>query len=109
MGVFIISPVDKGGQLWRPSRTFASICESGGLSPIAFNNLWIWAHKTATGDHAIHTLSVGAARPSDFDEHVESAKMLNKAAELTRPVDTKYAMVTFCTFKTHCAVLGCKN
>lgn len=32
--------------------------------------MWLWAQR----DPAIHTLVVGAARPSDFDEHVAAAK-----------------------------------
>jgi hypothetical protein len=36
------------------------------LSPLAFNDVWLWAHE----DPVLHTLVVGAARPSDFDEHV---------------------------------------
>ena len=37
MGVFIISPADKGGMLYKPSAKFAQCCEPDGLSPIAFN------------------------------------------------------------------------
>lgn len=32
--------------------------------------MWLWAQQ----DPPIHTLVVGAARPSDFDEHVEAAR-----------------------------------
>lgn len=32
--------------------------------------MWLWAQR----DPAIHTLVVGAARPSDFDEHVAAAR-----------------------------------
>eukprot|EP00329_Picozoa_sp_Boothbay-MS584-11_P001683 20523_4 len=39
MGVFIISPTDKGGQLYMPPAKFAKACEP--LSPIEFNNLWL--------------------------------------------------------------------
>ena len=52
MGVFIISPTDKGGMLWKPPKTFAEV--TAPLSPIAFNNLWLLSNP------AIHTLSVGA-------------------------------------------------
>ena len=38
------------------------------LSPITFNNLWLWSSSVP-----IHTLVVGAARPSDMDDHLESA------------------------------------
>ncbi len=69
MGVFIISPTDKGGCLYKPSRRYFSNCLP--LTPIAYNNLWLWGHSQ------IHTLVVGAARPSDFDEHVRAAMLLS--------------------------------
>eukprot|EP01051_Picozoa_sp_SAG22_P021957 SAG22_NODE_5065_length_1095_cov_0.824297_2_plen_173_part_01 len=39
MGVFIISPTDKGGQLYKPPTKFAEL--TAPLSPIEFNNLWL--------------------------------------------------------------------
>lgn len=62
MGVFIISPTDKGGRLYSPSDKLRALTVP--LSPIAFNDAW------TLGDPRVHTLSVGAERPSDFDEHV---------------------------------------
>ncbi|MFO1492181.1 MAG: aldo/keto reductase [Kiritimatiellia bacterium] len=64
MGVFIISPSDKGGKLYEPSARLVELCRP--LTPIAFNNLWCLNHEE------VHTLSIGAARPSDFDAHVEA-------------------------------------
>jgi uncharacterized protein len=66
MGVFIISPNDKGGQLWKPSQVLVDACRAQDITPIALNNLWLWQH--AESDTPVHTLVVGAARPSDFDE-----------------------------------------
>ena len=62
MGVFIISPNDKGGKLYDPPPKLASMCAP--LTPMQFNDLYCLARKQ------VHTLSCGAARPSDFDEHV---------------------------------------
>lgn len=88
MGVFIISPTDKGGALYEPPRALYKACLP--LTPIAFNNLYLWAH-----DIPIHTLVIGAARPEDFDEHVEAAMMYEKRYELLAPVETRVrAMVT---------------
>lgn len=64
LGVFIISPNDKGGKLYAPSEKLTKLCEP--LSPMAFNNLFCLSQPK------VHTLSVGAARPSDFDAHIES-------------------------------------
>ncbi len=71
LGVFIISPNDKGGKLYAPPEKLARLCAP--LSPMAFNNLF------CLRDPRVHTLSVGAARPSDFDEHVCSLDHLPQA------------------------------
>jgi predicted aldo/keto reductase-like oxidoreductase len=66
MGVFIISPFDKGGKLYQPSARVARAVGPA-LTPIAFAALHCW--KTA----GAHTVSVGIARPSDLDEVLEAA------------------------------------
>jgi len=68
MGVFLISPIDKGGKLFRPSATVAA-ATGPELSPIAFASLHAWKTK------GIHTISVGFARASDLDEIVDAARM----------------------------------
>lgn len=62
MGVFIISPNDKGGMLYQPTAKMSRLCEP--LTPMQWNGLYCLARPE------IHTLSIGAAKPSDFDEHV---------------------------------------
>ena len=62
MGVFIISPNDKGGMLYHPTEKMAKLCEP--LSPMQWNDLYCLSRPE------VHTLSIGAAKPSDFDEHV---------------------------------------
>lgn len=62
MGVFIISPNDKGGKLYSPPEKMVDLCKP--LSPMVFNGLNCLARPE------VHTLSCGAAKPSDFDEHV---------------------------------------
>jgi hypothetical protein len=62
MGVFIISPNDKGGKLYAPPPKLVELCRP--LSPMQFNDVFCLARSE------VHTLSCGAARPSDFDEHV---------------------------------------
>lgn len=69
MGVFLISPVDKGGKLYRPSQEVVKLC-GGQLTPIAFGLLYAW--KT----NGFHTASIGVARPTDLDEVVEAARMV---------------------------------
>jgi predicted aldo/keto reductase-like oxidoreductase len=79
MGVFIISPSDKGGALYEPSKTFERACQP--LTPIAFNNLWLWSN-----DPPIHTLVIGAARPADIDEHLSSTLLYDRRKEVTSPI-----------------------
>jgi predicted aldo/keto reductase-like oxidoreductase len=78
MGTFIISPSDKGGRLYRPSDRLRALCEP--LSPMLFNDLWCLSHAD------IHTLSLGAARPSDFDEHLKVLPLLADPAPLLEPI-----------------------
>jgi uncharacterized protein len=78
MGVFIISPTNKGGLLDKPSAKLVELCQP--LSPIVFNNLFCLSHPQ------VHTLSVGAATPSDFDEHLKTLPLLERAAELLPPI-----------------------
>jgi predicted aldo/keto reductase-like oxidoreductase len=78
MGVFIISPTDKGGMLQAPPEKMRNL--TAPLSPIAFNDLYCLARP------GVHTLSVGAARPSDFEEHVLALEHYDRAAEVTAPI-----------------------
>lgn len=78
MGVFIISPSDKGGLLYQPSERLLELCRP--LHPITFNDLFCLSHPQ------VHTLSIGASRPSDFDLHLEAVAHLDRAAETLAPI-----------------------
>ncbi|MGB3650852.1 MAG: aldo/keto reductase [Rivularia sp. (in: cyanobacteria)] len=81
MGVFIISPSDKGGRLYDPPEKLVKLCAP--LSPMVFNNLFCLSHPQ------VHTLSLGAAKPSDFDEHLKTLDLLDKASEILPPIIEK--------------------
>ncbi len=68
MGTLIISPCDKGGMLYQPPPKLIDLCHP--LTPMAFNDLY------CLRDPAVHTLSIGAARPSDFAEHACAVQAL---------------------------------
>jgi uncharacterized protein len=74
MGVFIISPSNKGGLLYQPSPKLVDLCQP--LSPMVFNDLFCLSHPH------VHTLSIGAAKPSDFNEHLKTLELLDNAAEI---------------------------
>jgi predicted aldo/keto reductase-like oxidoreductase len=81
MGVFIISPTNKGGLLNKPSAKLVELCQP--LSPIVFNDLFCLSHPQ------LHTLSIGAASPSDFDEHLKALPLLDRAEEILSPIIKK--------------------
>jgi uncharacterized protein len=81
MGVFIISPNDKGGKLYTPPPRLRELCAP--LSPMQWNDLWCLARPE------VHTLSLGAARPEDFDEHVAGLAHYERAAEITAPGEAR--------------------
>jgi predicted aldo/keto reductase-like oxidoreductase len=78
MGVFIISPSDKGGMLYAPSEKLVELCAP--LHPIVFNDLFCLSRPE------IHTLSIGAARPGDFDLHLEALPLIEQADEILPPI-----------------------
>jgi len=81
MGVFIISPNDKGGKLYEPPGKLVEICAP--LSPMQFNALYCLARPE------VHTLSCGASKPSDFDQHVEALKYYDRIAETIGAIEAR--------------------
>ncbi|AFY58794.1 putative oxidoreductase of aldo/keto reductase family [Rivularia sp. PCC 7116] len=78
MGVFIISPSDKGGRLYEPPAKLVELCAP--LSPMVFNDLFCLSHPQ------VHTLSLGASKPADFDEHLKTLDLLDKAQDILPPI-----------------------
>jgi predicted aldo/keto reductase-like oxidoreductase len=64
MGVLIISPNDKGGRLYEPPDKLRHL--TAPLSPMTFNDLFCWANPE------IATISIGASKPRDLDEHLQA-------------------------------------
>ncbi|MFB8789516.1 MAG: aldo/keto reductase [Potamolinea sp.] len=58
MGVFIISPADKGGRLYTPPPKLEQLCHP--FSPLELN------YRFLLGDRRISTLSVGPANPGEL-------------------------------------------
>lgn len=81
MGMFIISPNDKGGKLYSPPESLRESCAP--LTPMQFNDLWCLARPE------VHTLSIGAAKPGDFDEHLAALEHYDRAAEITAPIEQR--------------------
>ncbi|MEG3639405.1 aldo/keto reductase [Magnetococcus sp. PR-3] len=67
MGIFIISPQDKGGMLYTPP---ARLAQQSQPLPIAnYNERWILSHPH------IHTMTVGMSEPNHLDLHLHSLAM----------------------------------
>lgn len=81
MGVFIISPSDKGGKLYDPTKEWIHACDP--IHPIVFNDLWCLQRPQ------VHTLSLGAARPSDYDLHVQAIELIDRTEELVPQIDAR--------------------
>ena len=80
MGVFIISPNDKGGKLYAPPAKLVDLCQP--LSPMQFNSLYCLNRSQ------VHTLSCGAAKPSDFDEHIAALDHYDHINEVMSPIES---------------------
>ncbi len=78
MGVFIISPNDKGGKLYAPSEKLRRLCEP--YSPMIFNDLFCLLRPE------VHTLSLGVAQPEDFDEHLKALELWHDAEKIVSEV-----------------------
>jgi hypothetical protein len=78
MGVFIISPNDKGGMLYKQTDKMAEA--TAPLHPMVFNGLFCLARPE------VHTLSCGVSCPEDFDIHMETVEKLERAEEEIAPL-----------------------
>ena len=81
MGVFIISPNDKGGKLYDPPQKLARLCDP--LSPMVFNDLYCLSRPE------VQTLSLGAACPSDFDEHLKVLEYYDSMEQTIAPIEER--------------------
>jgi len=81
MGVFIISPNDKGGKLYEPPSKLVQLCAP--LTPMQFNDLYCFARPE------VHTVSCGASKPSDFDEHVRALDHYDNIVATIAPIEKR--------------------
>lgn len=70
MGIFIISPADKGGRLYTPPQTLTDLCHP--FSPLELN------YRFLLSDSRITTLSVGPANPEELIEPLQVADHINE-------------------------------
>ncbi len=88
MGVFIISPNDKGGRLYEPTAKLSQLTHP--LHPIQFNERWLLSQPQ------IHTLSIGLSAAEQLPIHLEGLKATplwglpeHQAAQRLADIETK--------------------
>ncbi|WP_028578917.1 aldo/keto reductase [Desulfogranum japonicum] len=69
LGIFIISPSDKGGRLYSPPPIIEQFCYP--LSPMQFNDMYCLQRE------GVHTISVGAAAATDYDAHLDALEYIH--------------------------------
>ena len=89
LGVFIISPTDKGGHLHSPSEKFLNLCKP--LHPIVFNDLFCLANEN------VHTLSVGISKESDFDYHLQAMDLLSEVKKYVPEIQRRLEKASITT------------
>ena len=96
MGVFIISPNEKGGMLFKPSEKVKNLCQP--LAPIVFNGRFCLSHPEIT------TLSMGMHEPKHFSqnlailnrENYSNSELSKVKAEMDAPLTKISGLCTLC-------------
>jgi predicted aldo/keto reductase-like oxidoreductase len=78
MGVFIISPNDKGGKLYEPPKKLERLCAP--FTPMGFNDLFCLSQPH------VHTLSLGVTQPADFGAHLAVLPALADVEQEIAPI-----------------------
>jgi len=78
MGIFIISPADKGGQLHTPSDKLESLCAP--FTPLEIN------YRFLLSDRRITTLSLGAANPDELNNPLQVADAVHSLTDTEQAV-----------------------
>jgi len=99
MGVFIISPNEKGGMLFRPPDVLRRLAAP--FHPMTLNARWL------LGQPQVHTLSLGAAVPSDFDTHRIAADQVGSLSDAEAAAIARWdARIPETLGKDACTVCG---
>jgi hypothetical protein len=98
MGVFIISPNDKGGQLYKAPRKLKEL--TAPLDPLQWNARYCLGHAS------IHTLTFGLPVTAQFDQlngiFPASAPMSAEDQKIQHLLDSQRAQVPFADFDPYC-------
>jgi uncharacterized protein len=81
IGVFIISPNEKGGMLWNPSQKVEETCRP--FTAIEFNGKFCLSHPEIT------TLSMGIHEPEHFSQNLSILKEEDYSSPVTRKIQAQ--------------------
>jgi uncharacterized protein len=81
LGVFIISPADKGGKLYNPPETLQNLCQP--LTPLEFNYQWLLS------DRCVTTLSMGASCAEEISLREEEGRGKKELKEMIATIDER--------------------
>lgn len=97
IGVFIISPNEKGGMLWNPSKKVEETCLP--LTAIEFNGKFCLSHSQIT------TLSMGIHEPEHFSQNLSILSRDDHSSSLTSEIQVRMdaPLVKISSFCTSCA------
>ena len=98
MGVFIISPSDKGGHLYKAPSRLRELTKS--QTPLQFN------HRFLLSNPGIHTVTVGCKYPHEFAEHLIVADRIeplsDEELDIQQRLDREYRRRLGNTWCTEC-------
>ena len=99
MGVFIISPNEKGGMLFKPSTKVQDLCNP--ITPIQFNGRFCLSHPQVT------TLSMGMHEPNHFSQNLALLNQENymnlQFSRIKKKMDAPLAKISgLCTLCDQC-------
>ncbi|MBX2865435.1 MAG: aldo/keto reductase [Leptolyngbyaceae cyanobacterium MAG.088] len=92
LGIFIISPADKGGRLYTPPTKLKQLCQP--FDPLLLTYRWLFS------DPRITTLSVGPAMAAELDWPLQVANQTAPLTEAEQTVLTKLAQAAQSTLGT---------
>jgi len=81
---FIISPMDKGGKIYEPSRKLRSLTLPD-MEPMTYGLTYLWnLHDLDAEKAEVHTMTIGAARPADLDNCIIACQQNDQAGFLDK-------------------------
>ncbi len=99
LGILIISPNDKGGQLWNPSDKLKELCHP--LTPVQYNGRFCLSHPEVT------TLTLGMHAPEHFDQNLamlNGEDYFSKEDVVVKAAmdNTALSIPDYCTYCSEC-------